>query len=173
MNYATIKYVDIANGLGVRTSLFVSGCTHRCPGCFNSDAWDFDAGVPFDEEAQQAVLNSLAPAYITGLTILGGEPMEPQNQRSLLPFLKKVRATYPKTSIWLYTGDTLEELQNNNSSRHTENTEELLSLLDVLVDGRFEEDKKDITLKFRGSSNQRLIDMPATLASKRIVQLKL
>lgn len=171
MNYATIKYVDIANGLGVRTSLFVSGCTHHCPGCFNSEAWDFDAGVPFDEEAQQAVLNSLAPAYIAGLTILGGEPMEPQNQRALLPFLKKVRATYPKTSIWLYTGDTLEELQNKNSPRHTEKTEELLSLLDVLVDGRFEEDKKDITLKFRGSSNQRLIDMPATLAEKRIVQV--
>lgn len=173
MNYATIKYVDIANGLGVRTSLFVSGCTHHCPGCFNSEAWDFDAGVPFDEEAQQAVLNSLAPAYIAGLTILGGEPMEPQNQRALLPFLKKVRTTYPKTSIWLYTGDTLEELQNKNSPRHTENTEELLALLDVLVDGRFEEDKKDITLKFRGSSNQRLIDMPATLAGKRIVQLNL
>lgn len=173
MNYATIKYVDIANGLGVRTSLFVSGCTHHCPGCFNSEAWDFDAGVPFDEEAQQAVLNSLAPAYIAGLTILGGEPMEPQNQRALLPFLKKVRATYPKTSIWLYTGDTLEELQNKNSPRHTEKTEELLSLLDVLVDGRFEEDKKDITLKFRGSSNQRLIDMPATLAEKRIVQVSL
>lgn len=171
MNYATIKYVDIANGLGVRTSLFVSGCTHHCPGCFNSEAWDFDAGVPFDEEAQQAVLNSLAPAYIAGLTILGGEPMEPQNQRALLPFLKKVRATYPKTSIWLYTGDTLEELQNKNSPRHTEKTEEMLSLLDVLVDGRFEEDKKDITLKFRGSSNQRLIDMPATLAEKRIVQV--
>lgn len=173
MNYATIKYIDIANGLGVRTSLFVSGCTHHCSGCFNSEAWDFDAGLPFDEETQQAVLDSLALAYIAGLTILGGEPMEPQNQRALLPFLKKVRATYPKTSIWLYTGDTLEELQNKNSARHTENTEELLSLLDVLVDGRFEEDKKDITLKFRGSSNQRLIDMPATLASKRIVQLNL
>lgn len=173
MNYATIKYVDIANGLGVRTSLFVSGCTHHCPGCFNEEAWDFNVGAPFDETVQRAILDSLAPSYIAGLTVLGGEPMEPQNQLALLPFLRKVRATYPTTSIWLYTGDTLEDLQDQHSPRHTDKTKELLDLLDVLVDGRFEESKKDITLKFRGSSNQRLIDMPATRAKQRIVLLDL
>lgn len=173
MNYATIKYTDIANGTGVRTSLFVSGCTHHCPDCFNAEAWDFSAGNPFDEAVQQEIIDSLAPTYISGLSVLGGEPMEPGNQRALLPFLENVRAQYPEKSIWVYTGDTLEELLDQEGTRHTEVTDTLLSLIDVLVDGRFEKDKKDITLKFRGSSNQRLIDMPKTRAEKTVITLDL
>lgn len=173
MNYANIKYIDIANGTGVRTSLFVSGCTHRCPGCFNEEAWDFKAGSPFTEQVQQEILDSLAPSYVAGLTVLGGEPFEPENQKSLLPFLKKVKERYSQKNLWIFTGDRLEDLQNPEYPRHTEATVGLLKLTDVLVDGLFEEDKKDITLKFRGSSNQRLIDIPRTLSKGSVVFLDL
>lgn len=166
MNYSTIKYCDIANGEGVRTSLFVSGCRRHCPFCFNEEAWSFTAGNPFDEKAQQAVLESLAPAYIDGLSLLGGEPMEPENQRDLVPFLETVKARYPEKSIWCYTGDTYEELMGD---KHTECTDQLLSCIDVLVDGPFVNDLKDITLRFRGSSNQRIIDVAATRAAGKAV----
>ena len=172
MNYANVKYIDIANGSGVRTSLFVSGCTHRCPGCFNEEAWDFNAGLPFDEAIQQDILDSLEPSYISGLSVLGGEPFEPENQRALLPFLTKVKEIYPEKNIWVYTGDLLDDLRSEKNPRHTEATNPLLSLIDVLVDGLFEVEKKDITLKFRGSSNQRLIDLPQTLASGTVTLFK-
>lgn len=169
MNYANIKYCDIANGVGVRTTLFVSGCTHRCPGCFNAEAWDFYAGDTFTEEVQQQVLDSLKPGYIAGLSILGGEPMEPANQRALLPFLKRVRRVCPDKDVWVYTGDMYEDLVDPASPRHTEATDELLGLVDVLVDGPFVAELKDITLRFKGSSNQRLIDVPASRKAGRPV----
>ena len=165
MNYCNVKNCDIANGVGVRVSLFVSGCRNRCKNCFQPETWDFNYGKPFDEQTEEKLIKMLAPSYINGLTVLGGEPMEPENQRALLPFLKKVRAAYPQKTIWLYTGFTLEELRSPDCRAHTEYTEEILKLLDVLVDGRFVEEKKNISLRFRGSENQRLIDVAATLAA--------
>ncbi len=165
MNYCNVKNCDIANGVGVRVSLFVSGCRNRCKNCFQPETWDFNYGKPFDEQTEEKLMKMLAPSYINGLTVLGGEPMEPENQRALLPFLKKVRAAYPQKTIWLYTGFTLEELRSPDCRAHTEYTEEILKLLDVLVDGRFVEEKKNISLRFRGSENQRLIDVAATLAA--------
>ena len=158
MNYANIKYNDIADGEGIRTSLFVSGCTHHCKGCFNEEAWDFNYGKPFTKEVEDRILESLKPSYIAGLTLLGGEPFEPANQRVLVPFLKRVREQLPDKNIWCYSGYTLEELQGE-SRAHCECTEEMLSLLDVLVDGEFVEEKKDISLAFRGSANQRILRM--------------
>lgn len=169
MNYSEIKYCDIANGEGVRTSLFVSGCRHACPGCFNPEQQDFTAGEPFDQAVQDKVLESLAPVYVEGLTVLGGEPMEPENQRALVGFLERVRREYPSKTIWAYTGDLLEDLRNPESPRHTDVTDRVLGCIDVLVDGPFVETLYDITLRFRGSSNQRLIDLPATLAAGSIV----
>ena len=165
MNYCNIKNCDIANGVGVRVSLFVSGCRNRCKNCFQPETWDFNYGKPFDEQTEEKLMKMLAPSYINGLTVLGGEPMEPENQRALLPFLKKVKAAYPQKTIWLYTGFTLEELRSPDCRAHTEYTEEILKLLTVLVDGRFVEEKKNISLRFRGSENQRLIDVAATLAA--------
>ena len=165
MNYCNVKNCDIANGVGVRVSLFVSGCRNRCKNCFQPETWDFNYGKPFDEQTEEKLTKMLAPSYINGLTVLGGEPMEPENQRALLPFLKKVKAAYPQKTIWLYTGFTLEELRSPDCRAHTEYTEEILKLLDVLVDGRFVEEKKNISLRFRGSENQRLIDVAATLAA--------
>ena len=165
MNYCNVKNCDIANGVGVRVSLFVSGCRNRCKNCFQPETWDFNYGKPFDEQTEEKLIKMLAPSYINGLTVLGGEPMEPENQRALLPFLKKVKAAYPQKTIWLYTGFTLEELRSSDCRAHTEYTEEILKLLDVLVDGRFVEEKKNISLRFRGSENQRLIDVAATLAA--------
>lgn len=166
MNYATIKYNDIANGTGVRVSLFVSGCTHRCKGCFNAEAWDFGYGEPFTREVEENILAALDHGYVDGLSLLGGEPMEPAHQRALLPFLKEVKERFPNKNIWCYTGYLLDtELLDPAGRAHTEVTRELVGLLDVVVDGRFEEDKKDIRLRFRGSSNQRIIDVPATLAA--------
>mgnify|MGYP001123282581 FL=1 len=164
MNYCNVKNCDIANGVGVRVSLFVSGCRNRCKNCFQPETWDFNYGKPFDEQTEEKLMKMLAPSYINGLTVLGGEPMEPENQRALLPFLKKVKAAYPQKTIWLYTGFTLEELRSPDCRAHTEYTEEILKLLTVLVDGRFVEEKKNISLRFRGSENQRLIDVAATLA---------
>ena len=168
MNYAEIKNYDIANGLGVRVSLFVSGCTHHCKGCFNPMTWDFSYGKPFTETVQDELLEVLSPAYIDGLTLLGGEPMEPDNQRALLPFVKKVRAQYPDKNIWCYTGYKLDEELLKPSRARCEVTDELLSLIDVLVDGEFIEEQKNISLSFRGSENQRLIDLPQTLSAGRI-----
>lgn len=165
MNYCNVKNCDIANGVGVRVSLFVSGCRNRCKNCFQPETWDFNYGKPFDEQTEEKLIKMLAPSYINGLTVLGGEPMEPENQRALLPFLKKVKAAYPQKTIWLYTGFTLEELRSPDCRAHTEYTEEILKLLDVLVDGRFVEERKNISLRFRGSENQRLIDVAATLAA--------
>ena len=169
MNYAALKQMDIANGPGARVSLFVSGCTHRCPGCFNSEAWDFSYGDTFDIQAQQEVLDALAPSYITGITILGGEPMEPANQRDLLGFLQQLKIVHPDKTIWMFTGDVLENLLDESSSRHTEATRPILDLVDVLVDGPFVQAKHDITLRFRGSSNQRIIDMKRSLKEGKTV----
>lgn len=169
MNYAAIKYCDIANGPGVRTSLFVSGCTHHCPGCFNAVAWDFAYGQPFTTEAENAVFDSLRPDYITGLTLLGGEPMELANQEALLPFLRRMRESLPDKTIWCYSGYTWEQLRGEEPSRcFGKHTSELLKLLDVLVDGRFEEEKHDITLRFRGSANQRVIDVRKSLDAGKV-----
>ncbi len=168
MHYGAIKKRDIANGPGVRVSLFVSGCTHRCPGCFNADTWDFHYGEPFTPETEREILDLMSPDYIGGFSLLGGEPMEPQNQRALLPLLQKIKAQYPTKSIWCYSGYTLEELQGNSRAR-CEITDEMLSLLDVLVDGEFVAAQKDIRLRFRGSANQRLIDLKKTRAAGHVV----
>ncbi len=166
MHYAAIKPCDIATGPGVRVSLFVSGCTHHCPGCFNKEAWDFAYGQPFTAETEELLLTKLAPGFITGLTLLGGEPMELVNQRALLPFVTRVRQRFPEKTIWCYTGYTLEpDLLASDGRAHCEATDVLLPLFDVLVDGRYVEAQHDITLLFRGSSNQRLLDIPASLAA--------
>lgn len=171
MNYATIKKYDIANGLGVRVSLFVSGCTHHCKNCFNAVAWDFHYGNPFTIAVEDEILQALNQPMITGLTLLGGEPMEPQNQEGLISFLRRVKREAPNKDIWCYTGYTLETDLLSGRAR-TEYTEEMLSMIDVLVDGKFIEELKDITLKFRGSSNQRVIDLKKTLMEKQIVLVK-
>ena len=171
MNYATIKWCDIANGEGVRVSLFVSGCTHRCKNCFNEVAWDFSYGEPFDEETQNKIIQALDFEYLAGLSLLGGEPFEPQNQEALYPFVKKVKELYPNKSIWAYTGCTFDERTGTlrETRKNTPWTKPLLSLIDVLVDGPFIEELKDIRLKFRGSSNQRVIDMQKTFEKGEIV----
>ena len=170
MNYATIKKRDIANGPGVRVSLFVSGCTHRCPGCFNEIAWDFHYGDPFTAETERELLEALAPDYIKGLSLLGGEPFEPQNQHTLVEFLRKMREIYPQKTVWCYSGYTLEQLCGKvESAARCDVTDEMLSYIDVLVDGRFVLEKKNIRLRFRGSENQRLIDMNKTRARGEIV----
>lgn len=165
MNYATIKWTDIANGEGVRISLFVSGCTHRCKNCFNEVAWDFAYGEPFDEDVRDKILQELGSSFIAGLSLLGGEPLEPQNQEGLYPFVKKVRELYPQKTIWCYTGFLFDEKTGGLKETHknTPYTKELISMFDVLVDGPYVEALKDIRLKFRGSSNQRVIDVRKTL----------
>lgn len=172
MNYAEIKKCDIANGLGVRVSLFVSGCTHHCKNCFNEVTWDFHYGEIFDEKVENQILEYLKPNHITGLTLLGGEPMEPSNQRVLLPFIKKVKATYPNKNIWMYSGYIFDKELLQDSRARCEVTDELLSYIDVLVDGRFVEELKDLSLKFRGSSNQRIIDVQESLKMNKVVLYK-
>lgn len=170
MNYGNIKPRDIADGIGVRVTLFVSGCTHHCKNCFQPETWDFSYGTPFTAQTEAELLEELSHSFIHGLTLLGGEPFEPDNQRALLPFLRRVRAELPGKTIWAYSGYTWEELTGAVPSRcRCERTDEMLSLLDVLVDGEFVEELKDITLRFRGSSNQRLIDVPASLQSGEAV----
>ena len=171
MYYGEIKDCDVANGEGVRVSLFVSGCTNHCEHCFQPQTWAFDYGQPFTEETEDRLLSLLSPSYVNGLTLLGGEPFEPENQRALLPFLRRARTAYPEKTIWAYSGFTYEELLTEGSSPRCEATDGMLSLLDVLVDGRFEEARKDISLRFRGSSNQRLIDLNATRQAGEIVLL--
>lgn len=172
MNYAVIKNCDIANGPGVRVSLFVSGCTHRCKGCFNSVAWDFDYGEPFTQQTIDQILTMLAPDYIKGLTLLGGEPFEPQNQPSIVELLRQVKAQYPGKSVWAFSGYLFDRDILPGKLGDPDITREYLSYLDVLVDGPFVESKRDLTLRFRGSSNQRMIDVPASLASGEVVLWK-
>ena len=164
MNYGEIKRTDIANGPGVRVSLFVSGCRHHCKGCFNPETWDFAYGKCFDGAAEEEILSALAPDYITGLTLLGGDPLEAENVAVLIPFLKRVRGRFPQKSIWCFTGDLYENLLKRADAR------ELLSLVDVLVDGPFVESRKNIMLRFRGSENQRLIDIKKSLAAGHAVE---
>lgn len=181
MNYANIKKTDVANGPGIRVSLFVSGCTHGCKGCFNSEAWDFHYGEKYTEKTQKEILDALAPGYIRGLSVLGGEPMEPQNREAVLGLLRRVRQEYPDKDIWCYTGydyekDLLawaaEETGEGEATSGNQGTvTELLSLVDVLVDGEFVESRKNLRLAFRGSENQRLIDVKASLRQGRTVCL--
>lgn len=169
MNYATIKNCDIANGPGVRVSLFVSGCTHRCKGCFNEVAWDFNYGEPFTQDTINSILDMLKPAHIRGLTLLGGEPFEPQNQGAILELLRQVKAKYPQKSIWAFSGYLFDKDILSGRLGEWAVTREYLSYLDVLVDGPFIEAKKNLSLRFRGSENQRLIDVPASLAANDVV----
>lgn len=166
MNYATIKNCDIANGPGVRVSLFVSGCTHRCPGCFNEVAWDFDYGQPFTQETIDTIIDMLRPAYIRGLTLLGGEPFEPQNQGAVVELLRQIKKELPQKSIWAFSGYLFDK---DILSGRLGDCSEYVSYLDVLVDGPFVEAKKNLSLRFRGSENQRLIDVPASLHAGEIV----
>ena len=163
MNYGEIKKCDIANGEGVRVSLFVSGCTHHCPGCFNEDTWDFNYGKEFTQETEEEILEALSLDYINGLSLLGGEPFEPQNQEVLVKLLRKVKEQYPAKDIWCYSGYLFDKELLGESRARCGCTDEMLSMLDVLVDGRFVEALKDITLVFRGSSNQRVIDVKQSL----------
>jgi anaerobic ribonucleoside-triphosphate reductase activating protein len=171
MNYATIKWYDIANGEGVRISLFVSGCTHRCKNCFNQVAWDFSYGESFDEGIQAKILKELESPFISGLSLLGGEPFEPANQEALLPFLQEVKRRFPEKTIWCYTGCVFDVETGlfKDSRWNSDCTKELVSLLDVLIDGPYVEELHNIRLKFRGSSNQRVIDVKKTLSSKTCV----
>lgn len=159
MYYSAIKYTDIANGLGVRTVLFVSGCRNRCKGCFQPETWNFCNGWIFDKEAEDAIIESLQPSYIKGLTLLGGDPFEPENQEGLIDFVRRVKRECPNKDIWAYTGYLLDEDLIPGGKNYTDVTEELLSYVDVLVDGPFVEEKKSLKLKFKGSANQRVIDM--------------
>ncbi len=162
MYYGEIKKRDIANGWGVRVSLFVSGCRNACPHCFNKDTWDFKFGTPFTENTAEEIIKALAPDYINGLTLLGGEPMEPENQEELLRLTERVKAEMPNKDIWCFTGFTLEELQSRDCRANTQFLKPLLSNIDILVDGRYVEALKNISLQFRGSENQRIIDLNAT-----------
>ena len=169
MHYATIKNCDIANGPGVRVSLFVSGCTHRCKGCFNAVAWDFDYGEEFTQKTVDTILQMLKPDHIKGLTLLGGEPFEPQNQPAIVDLLRQVKEKYPQKDVWCYTGYLFDKELLSDSRARCEYTDEMLSYIDVLVDGRFVEEKKDITLQFRGSSNQRVIDVKKSLSQNGVI----
>jgi len=171
MNYAEIKYNDIANGPGVRTSIFVSGCTHHCEGCFNEIAWDFNYGSPFTEDTIDEIVQSLAPDYITGLTLLGGEPFEHSNQLGLLPLLRTVKEKYPKKDIWCFTGYLFDKQILDEMCVKWSETKEMLSYIDVLVDGKFDKALKNMTLQFKGSENQRTILVQESLKSGEIVLL--
>ena len=171
MHYGTVKKFDVANGEGIRTTLFVSGCTNRCKNCFQPETWAFDYGEPFTDEVAEDILDSFKISSVRGLTVLGGEPMEPSNQRALLPFLKEFKRRYPNKTLWLFTGNLYEELtgQLGEHPKCLDITPEILALVDILVDGRFEEEKKQLGLRFRGSSNQRIIDMNKTREAGEIV----
>ena len=163
MYYGELKKCDIANGIGVRVTLFVSGCTNRCPGCFQPQTWDFRYGKPFTNATKEEIFAELDKSYVDGLTLLGGEPFEPENQRTLLPLLREVRQKYPGKTVWCFTGFRLDdELLCQGSHPRCEATDDMLACIDVLVDGRFREELKDISLQFRGSRNQRIIDMNQT-----------
>ena len=171
MYYGAIKKNDIANGEGIRTTLFVSGCRNKCKNCFNPETWSFTYGVPFTDETEEEILSTFRSPFVAGLTVLGGEPMEPENQRDLLPFIREFKQRYPEKTLWVYTGNLYEELTGalGDHFKCTEDTAELLSYVDILVDGRYEEEKKSLGIRFRGSTNQRIIDMNKTRASGEIV----
>lgn len=169
MNYATIKNCDIANGPGVRVSLFVSGCTHHCKGCFNEVAWDFDYGQSFTQETIDLILDMMKPHYIKGITLLGGEPFEPQNQPALVDLLRQIKAKYPEKTIWAFSGYLFDKDILPGKLGDPAVTKEFVSYLDVLVDGRFVLEKKNLSLRFRGSSNQRIIHVPSSLEKGEIV----
>ena len=173
MNYADIKRVDVANGEGIRVSVFVSGCNHHCKGCFNECAWDFNYGNKFTDEQEEEVMKDLDHDYISGLTLLGGEPLEQVNQEGLLPLVKKAKEKFPNKKIWCYTGFDFEKDVVGKMAKENETTKQLLKYIDVIVDGKFEEDKKDLKLKFRGSSNQRILDVQESLKENKPVEYKL
>lgn len=169
MNYGNIKKYDIADGEGVRVTLFVSGCTNKCPGCFQPETWDFQYGAPYTEKTEQEILDALKPDYIQGLTLLGGEPFEIENQKVLVSLLKKVKETCPEKDIWAYTGFVLDQDLLDGGRRHCEVTDEMLSYIDILVDGPFKQERKNISLAFRGSENQRVIDLKKSLKEKEVI----
>ena len=168
MHYGRIKTRDIANGEGVRVVLFVSGCRNKCKGCFQPETWSFAHGSEFTKETEDEIIDALKEGYIQGLTVLGGDPFEPENQRDIFPFIKRVRETYPTKDIWMYSGYTYEELTGSNPHCAIEVTKDILSLIDILVDGRYDESLRNPSLQFRGSSNQRIIDVQKTLANNEI-----
>ncbi len=169
MNYATIKKRDIANGVGVRVSLFVSGCTHRCKNCFNQETWDFSYGEEFTEDTENLILEYLGPSFVNGLSLLGGEPFERINQERLVPFLRKVKSAFPDKDIWCYTGYLFDKELLQESRARCKFTDEMLSMIDILVDGKYIEEEKDISLQFRGSKNQRVIDVKRSLSENSVV----
>lgn len=169
MNYAAIKKNDVANGTGVRVSLFVSGCRHGCAGCFNREAWDFSYGEELTPDTVNSIADACAKPYIDGLSVLGGEPFEPENQAGVLGVIREVKERFPNKNVWCYTGFTFDELTKEGSRARTQHTDEILSLVDILVDGRYEAAKRDLTLRFRGSSNQCIIDVKQTLKNGSIV----
>ncbi len=169
MNYADIKQYDVANGLGVRVSIFVSGCTHHCKGCFNADTWDFNYGKPFTKKEIEQIIEYLEPDYVAGLSVLGGEPFEPSNQEGLLPLLRAVKETYPQKDIWCYSGYLFDEQILGEMCQESEITKEMIQYIDILVDGRFELDKRNLKLRFRGSENQRIIDVKQSLTCGKVV----
>lgn len=171
MNYSAIKYCDIANGIGVRTVLFVSGCRNHCKDCFQPETWSFENGEPFTGEIEDAIIDSLKPDYIKGLTLLGGDPFEPENQEALLPFMKRVREACPAKDVWAYTGYVLDKDLVPGGKCYTRDTKELLERIDILVDGPFITEQKDITLQFKGSKNQRVIDCVHYCKTGEIVEV--
>ena len=171
INYCELKLNDVANGPGIRVSLFVSGCSHHCPGCFNQESWAFDAGQPFTEETEHTIIEALSPPYMAGLTILGGEPFEHVNQRGLLGLLRKFKVNYPDKNVWCFTGFLFDKEILDVMCKKWPETMELLQMIDVLVDGPFELDKRNLMLKFKGSENQRTIDVPASLKAGRVILL--
>lgn len=169
MNYAELKPYDVANGIGIRVSLFVSGCTHHCKGCFNADTWDFNYGKPFTDEVIDEILEYLESDYIEGLTLLGGEPMEPSNQEGILPLLRKVKQRYPKKNIWLYSGYLFDKDILGKMCKESEITKEIVSYIDILIDGEFQIENKNLKVNFRGSDNQRIIDVKKSLEANEVI----
>ena len=168
MNYSGIKTFSIENGTGVRVSLFVSGCRHHCKGCFNEETWDFFHGDVFTKEVEDQIIEAMRPDYMAGITLLGGDPGEPENQEALLPLLRRMKQEFPEKTVWMYTGYLLEDFKIGNKA-YCNATEEFLKACDVVVDGPFILEKKNLSIKFRGSQNQRIIDMPKTIATGKIV----
>ncbi len=169
MNYADIKQYDVANGIGVRVSLFVSGCTHACEGCFNKEAWDFNYGKPFTEKEIDDIISYMSPSYVSGLSLLGGEPMEPQNQEGILPLLRRVHETYPEKTVWMYTGYLFDEDILGRMCKESEISREIISYIDILVDGPFILARKNLKVNFRGSDNQRIIDVKKSLETGEVI----
>ncbi|MBQ8850701.1 MAG: anaerobic ribonucleoside-triphosphate reductase activating protein [Clostridia bacterium] len=172
MNFATFRTHDVANGSGVRVSLFVSGCTHHCKGCFNAEAWDFSYGEPYTEELEEKIISALAPDYIKGFSLLGGEPFEPSNQAALVGLLEKIKKTYPQKTVWCYSGYDFERDILPCRLGDADITRRMINCIDVLVDGEFVEEKKDLSLRFRGSSNQRIINVPVSLEKGEVVLME-